>query len=110
MTARTRTGSTRIAARTASTSSCRAMSSSPSELLRAVLAVWPGGVDVVPASALDAHAFATTRTVAIALDAPVDRALLLHHYPAATIDAAQSVDGFLILPPRDPYADLASLG
>ena len=29
------------------------MSSSPSEALRAVLAAWPGGVDVVPASALD---------------------------------------------------------
>ena len=86
------------------------MSSSPSALLRAVLAVWPGGVDVVPASTLDAHAFATTRTVAIALDAPLDRRLLLKHYPAATIDGAQSVDGFLILPPRDPYADLASLG
>ncbi len=86
------------------------MSSSPSEALRAVLAAWPGGVDVVPASALDAHAFATTRTVAIKLDAPVDRALLLRHYPAETLDAATGVDGFLILPPRDPYADLASLG
>ena len=86
------------------------MSSSPSEVLRLALAMWPGGIDVVPASALDAHAFATTRTVAIALDGPVDRRLLLQHYPAATIDAAASVDGFLILPPRDPYADLASLG
>src|SRR5438552_18021078 len=109
-TARTPTGSTRVAARTTSTSSCRAMSSSPSALLRAVLAVWPGGVDVVPASTLDAHAFATTRTVAIALDAPLDRRLLLKHYPAATIDGAPGVAGFLILPPRDPYADLASLG
>jgi tetrapyrrole methylase family protein/MazG family protein len=78
--------------------------------LRAVLAAWPGGVDVVPASALDAHAFATTRTVAIALDAPLDRKVLLKHYPAKTLDAATTVDGFLILPPRDPYADLASLG
>ena len=86
------------------------MSSSPNEALRAVLAAWPGGVDVVPASALDAHAFTTTRTVAIALDAPLDRALLLKHYPADVIDAAQSVEGFLILPARDPYADLASLG
>ena len=86
------------------------MSSSPSESLRAVLAAWPGGVDVVPASALDAHAFSTTRTVAIALDAPLDRTLLLRHYPAETLDAAATVDGFLILPPRDPYADLASLG
>jgi len=86
------------------------MSSSPSELLRAVLAVWPGGVDVVVASALDAHAFSTTRTVAIALDVPPDRTLLLRHYPAEVVDAAATVDGFLILPPRDPYADLASLG
>ncbi len=86
------------------------MSSSPSEALRAVLAAWPGGVDVVPASALDAHAFSTTRTVAIALDVAVDRSLLLKHYPAEAIDAAATIDGFLILPPRDPYADLASLG
>src|SRR5438552_4576571 len=86
------------------------MSSSPNEALRAGLAAWPGGVDVVPASALDAHAFSTARTVAIALDAPLDRSLLLKHYPAEVIDAAASVDGFLILPPRDPYADLASLG
>jgi len=86
------------------------MSSSPSEALRAVLAAWPGGVDVVPASALDAHAFATTRTVAIALDVPVDRTLLLKHYPADAIEVAATVDGFLVLPPRDPYGDLASLG
>src|SRR4030088_2993258 len=105
----TRTGSTRIAARTMSASSCRAMSSSPSELLHAVLARWPGGVDIVPASALDRHSFATTRAVVIALDAPVDRALLVQHYPALILDAADTTDGFLILPPVDPYADLASL-
>jgi uncharacterized protein YabN with tetrapyrrole methylase and pyrophosphatase domain len=86
------------------------MSSSPSDLLRAVLGRWPGGVDIVPASALDRHSFATTRAVAIALDAPLDRALLLRHYPAELLDAAESADGFLVLPPRDPYADLASLG
>jgi len=86
------------------------MSSSPSALLGAVLAAWPGGIDVVRASALDRHSFATTRAVAIALDAPLDRALLERHYPAATLDAAQPADGFLILPPQDPYADLASLG
>jgi uncharacterized protein YabN with tetrapyrrole methylase and pyrophosphatase domain len=85
------------------------MSSSPSDLARAVLAAWPGGVDIVPASALDRHAFTTTRAVVIALDAPVDRALLLKHYPADVLDAAES-DGFLLLPPRDPYADLAALG
>ena len=86
------------------------MSSSPSDLLRAVLARWPGGVDIVPASALDRHSFATTRAVAIALDAPPDRALLLRHYPAEVLDAAEPADGFLVLPPRDPYADLASVG
>jgi tetrapyrrole methylase family protein / MazG family protein len=86
------------------------MSSSPSELLRAVLARWPGGVDIVPASALERHTFAATRAVAIALDAPLDRALLLRHYPADVLDAAEAEDGFLVLPPRDPYSDLASLG
>ena len=86
------------------------MSSRPSDLLREVLAAWPGGVDIVPASALDRHAFASTRAVAIALDAPIDRALLLRHYPAEVLDAAEPADGFLVLPPRDPYADLASLG
>jgi uncharacterized protein YabN with tetrapyrrole methylase and pyrophosphatase domain len=86
------------------------MSSSPSDLLRTVLGRWPGGVDIVPASALDRHSFATTRAVAIALDAPLDRALLLRHYPADVLDAAETSDGFLVLPPRDPYADLASLG
>ena len=86
------------------------MSSSPSDLLRAVLDRWPGGVDVVPASALDRHSFATTRAVAIALDAPLDRALLLKHYPAGVVDGAGFADGFLVLPPRDGYADLAAPG
>ncbi len=86
------------------------MSSSPSEALRAVLAAWPGGVDVVPASALDRHSFTTVRAVAIALDAPLDRALLAKHYPADVLDAAATHDGFLVLPPRDRYADLASPG
>ena len=85
------------------------MSSSPSDLARAALERWPGGVDIVPASALDSHSFETARAVLIALDAPVDRALLLKHYPAAVLDAAET-DGFLVLPPRDPYADLAALG
>src|SRR5438034_10129577 len=99
MTAPTRTGSTSFAACTTSASSCRAMSSSPSELLRAVLAAWPGGVDVVPASALDVYSFSTARVVAIALDAPLDRALLSKHYPAAVLNAASEQDGFVILPP-----------
>ncbi|HEV2012139.1 MAG TPA: MazG family protein [Candidatus Limnocylindria bacterium] len=84
------------------------MSSSPSDLARAALAAWPGGVDIVPASVLDGHAFSAGRAVIIALDVAVDRALLLKHYPAEVLDAAET-DGFLVLPPRDPYADLAAL-
>ena len=86
------------------------MSSSPSEALRAVLGHWPGGVDIVPASTLDRHSFATTRPVAVLLDAPVDRALLLTHYPAETLDRARPADGFLLLPARDLFEDLASVG
>ncbi len=88
------------------------MSSLPNGALRAALAAWPGGIDIVPASALDRHSFVTVRAVAIALDAPLDRALLLKHYPADIVAAAErdATDGFLVLPPRDPYADLASLG
>ena len=88
------------------------MSSLPSGALRAALAAWPGGIDIVPASALDRHSFVTMRAVAIALDAPLDRALLLKRYPADIVAAAErdAADGFLVLPPQDPYADLASLG
>src|SRR6202022_4867638 len=39
-----------------------------------------------------------------------DGALLLRHSPAEVLDAADSADGFLVLPPRDPYADLAGQG
>ncbi len=68
-------------------------------------------MDIVPASRLDRHAFATVRAVVIVLDAPVDRALLAQHYPEDVIVAAETeADGFLVLPARDPYADLASLG
>ena len=87
------------------------MSSSPKQLVDEALRRWPGGVDIVPASALDRHSFASVRAVVIALDAPVDRALLLTHYPADVLDAAaREAEGFLVLPPRDPYADLAALG
>ena len=70
-------------------------------------------MDIVPASRLDRHAFATGRAVVIVLDAPVDRALLAAHYPAAVLTAADErdeKDGLRVLPPRDPYEDLASLG
>ena len=88
------------------------MSSSPDEAtLEAALRRWPEGVEIVPASRLDRHAFATVRAVAIRLDAAVDRALLLKHYPADVVEAAERAAGaFLVLPPRDPYADLAALG
>jgi uncharacterized protein YabN with tetrapyrrole methylase and pyrophosphatase domain len=81
------------------------------ELVEEALRRWPGGVDIVPASALDRHSFTSVRAVVVALDAPVDRALLLKHYPADVLDAAaRDVEGFLVLPPRDRYADLAALG
>lgn len=67
-------------------------------------------MDIVPASRLDRHAFATGRALLIVLDVPVDRALLVAHYPAALLAAAAEEDGVLVFPPRDPYDDLASLG
>ena len=73
-----------------------------------MLARWPQGVDIVPASRIDRHAFATGRPVAIVLDVPVDRALLAAHYPATVLAAAAEVDGLLALPACDPFEDLAS--
>jgi len=87
---------------------------------------WPSGVDVVPASALDRHTFATIRPVAIALDAVPDWSLLRSRYPAdqpvALLDGEGERDStlgdaerelgrarFLVLPPLEPFADLASL-
>ena len=82
---------------------------SVADLVASVLERWPGGVDVIPASCLDRHAFATGRAVVIVLDAAVDRSLLAAHYPAAILEAATESHGLLLLPPRDPYTDLASL-
>ena len=87
---------------------------------------WPGGVDVVPASLLDRHTFATIRAVAIALDVVPDWSLLRARYPtdhavtviagererATTLGAAERGIGgsrFLVLAPLEPFADLASL-
>ena len=67
-------------------------------------------MDIVPASRIDRHAFSTGRAVVIVIDGMVDRVLLAAHYPAAILDAAAEADGMLVLPPRDPYADLASPG
>jgi tetrapyrrole methylase family protein/MazG family protein len=83
-------------------------------------------VDVVPASGLDRHTFATIRPVAIALDALPDWELLRSRFPAnhpvALVDGERERDGtladaekelgearFLVLAPLEPFADLASL-
>jgi tetrapyrrole methylase family protein/MazG family protein len=73
---------------------------------------------------LDRHAFSTLRAVAIALDAPVDWALLRKRYPAdhpitlleperaITLAEGERDAGsarFLVLAPLEPFADLASL-
>jgi uncharacterized protein YabN with tetrapyrrole methylase and pyrophosphatase domain len=85
---------------------------------------WPGGIDVVPASRLDRHAFSTLRAVAIAVDGPVAWALLRQRYPAShqvqllepdratTLAEAERDLGqsrFAVLAPLEPFADLASL-
>ena len=80
------------------------------ELLDRVLERWPGGVDVVPASALDRHGFGDGRALAIALDAPLDRGLLRKHYPEGAIDAALAqASRYAVLPPRDAVVDLSSV-
>jgi tetrapyrrole methylase family protein/MazG family protein len=79
--------------------------------LTAVLERFPGGVDVVPASALDRHSFSTSRAVAIALDGPLDLELLQRRYPADLLAQARGAAGarFLVLPPLDPFVDLRHL-
>ena len=91
-----------------------------------MLARWPAGLDVVPASGLDRHSFATVRPVAVALDGVPDWSLLRARYPAehpvalldgererstTLADAARDLGGalFLVLAPLDPFADLAAL-
>ena len=107
-----------------SSASSLASSSSSTAALAAVLERWPAGIDVVPASRLDRHAFSTLRAVAIALDGPVDWRLLHARYPAdhpitlldpdraSTFADAERDLGksrFLVLAPLEPFADLASL-
>ena len=73
---------------------------------------------------MDRHAFSTHRAVAIALDAPLDWALLRARYPAnhpvgllqpdraSTLADAERDAGssrFLVLAPLEPFADLSSL-
>lgn len=84
--------------------------SSVVDLVARALERWPAGVDIVPASRLDRHAFATGRAVVIVLDAAIDRALLAAHYPVAVLDGAAETDGLLVLPAQGPDNDLASLG
>jgi NTP pyrophosphatase (non-canonical NTP hydrolase) len=108
-----------------SSASSLASSSSSTAALAAVLERWPGGIDLVPASRLDRHAFSTLRAVAIALDGPVGWALLRARYPAehpvtllepdraTTLAEAERDTGgsrFLVLGPLEPFADLASVG
>jgi uncharacterized protein YabN with tetrapyrrole methylase and pyrophosphatase domain len=79
---------------------------------------------VVPASRLDRHAISTLRALAIAVDGPVDWALLRARYPsdhpvqlldadrATTLTDVEQHAGrsrFVVLAPLDPFADLASL-
>src|SRR2546422_4331447 len=121
---RTSTGSTSRRRLTTSSASSPASSSSSTAALAAVLGRWPLGIDVVPASRLDRHAFSTLRAVAIALDGPIDWALLRARYPSAhpvtlfepdrtttLAEAEPQAAGsrFLVLAPLDPFADLASL-
>src|SRR6185295_219868 len=125
-TTRTRTGSSSRRRRTAFRSWCPGTSSTADlpEALERLLARFPGGVDVIPASALDRHSFSTLRAVVLVLDAKPDLAVLRKHYPAAhplialgskgeqplTLDAVGASDArFVVFPPVDPYVDLASV-
>src|SRR6185503_21013903 len=120
----TSTGSTGRRRRTTSSASSLASSSSSTAALAAVLERWPAGIDVVPASRLDRHAFSTVRALAIALDAAVDWTFLRTRYPeahpvqlldpdrATTLAEADRQVGrsrFAVLAPLDPFTDLASL-
>src|SRR3979409_1917683 len=95
-----------------------------SEALQRLLERFPGGVDVIPASALDRHSFSPLRAVVLVLDAEPDMALLRKHYPplhpltalgtsgerALTLESFIALDSrFVIFPPVDPYVDLASV-
>jgi tetrapyrrole methylase family protein/MazG family protein len=111
----------------ASRSWCRGTSSTadlPGALER-LLARFPGGVDVIPASALDRHSFSTLRAVVLVLDAKPDLPLLRKHYPAShptTVltesgdELSASLDSplppgarYVVLAPVDPFVDLASV-
>jgi tetrapyrrole methylase family protein/MazG family protein len=105
---------------------CPGTSSTPDlpGALEALLVRFPGGVDVIPASALDRHSFATLRAVVLVIDVAPDLALLRKHYPPLHPLVAISASGehpltlesitardsrFVIFPPVDPYVDLASV-
>ena len=73
-----------------------------------LLARWPGGVDVVLASALDRHAFSSIRPVLLVLDAELDMALLRKHYgPDLVLESLGP--RYAALPAMDPIVDLSSV-
>ena len=105
----TRTGTRSRSARTRSRSWSPVTSSTPSlgALLDRLRERFPGGVDIVPASALDRHSFTTLRPVVLILDTTPDAGLLRAHY--GDVAPEPLAPGYALLPALDPYADLASL-
>ncbi len=89
--------------------SCPGTSSTPDlgPALAVLLARFPGGVNVVRASALDRHAFDAGRPTVLVLDAEVDLAMLRRHYGGGFVPEPL-VEGYALLPALAPYADLAS--
>src|SRR3979411_573668 len=79
-----------------------------SDALQRLLARFPGGVDVIPASALDRHSFSTIRAVLLVLDAEPDMALLRKHY-GPDVKLQPVAPGYAALPAMDPIADLSSV-
>ncbi|HEU5288831.1 MAG TPA: MazG family protein [Candidatus Limnocylindria bacterium] len=63
---------------------------------------------MIPASALDRHSFSTLRPVVLVLDAEPDMAVLRKHY-GDDVRPEPLGPRFALLPPREPYVDLASV-
>ena len=71
---------------------------------------WPGGVDIIPASAIDRHSFNTLRTVLLVLDRRPDLEILRKHYPDDVLAEIEHAAGrYVVLPPQDPIVDLSSV-
>ncbi|HZP95047.1 MAG TPA: MazG family protein [Candidatus Limnocylindria bacterium] len=62
----------------------------------------------MPASGLDRHSFTTLRPVVLVLDAEPDMAILRKRY-GDDVRPEPLGSRFALLPPREPYADLASV-